>query len=220
MSIRTVIFDFGGVFTLSPFHAFDEIAQGLGAKPGQVHDIVFGGYGQDGDHPWHRLERGEISLDDCRQGILDFGASEHGLALDIYDIFAAIPRDGGLRHVLVDRVRELKAEGYRLAIITNNIREISEAWRGMFEVDELFEVIIDSCEVGLRKPNPAIFELCLEALGESAEHCIFLDDFAGNIASAHALGLHTVLVGEDIEQAIAELDSKLDAAANNTVAAQ
>lgn len=61
-SITTVFFDFGGVFTDSPFDAFGAYGSKIGASPEQVIEIVFGGYGVDGDHPWHQVERGEISL--------------------------------------------------------------------------------------------------------------------------------------------------------------
>ena len=208
--IETVLFDFGGVFTVSPFSAFDEIGQKLGAKPGQIREIMFGSYHEDGDHPWHRVERGEISLESCRQEILDIARQQHDIQLDIYEIFAAMPRDGGIRNVLVDRVSSLKQQGFRRAIITNNVKEFSDGWRSLLPVDELFELVVDSCEVGLRKPDPAIFELTLERMGISdPATTVFLDDFAGNIEAAKALGMRTVHVGEDIEQAIAELDRLL-----------
>ena len=60
--IKAILFDFGGVFTLSPFTAFEDMGAELGAKPGQVNEIMFGPYGVNGDHPWHRLERVEITL--------------------------------------------------------------------------------------------------------------------------------------------------------------
>lgn len=208
--IEAVLFDFGGVFTLSPFSEFDGIGQKLGAKPGQIHDIMFGNYHEDGDHPWHRVERGEMSLEDCRAAILALAQEQYGIALDIYEIFAAMPRDGGIRNVLVEKVGQLKEQGYRRAIITNNVKEFSEGWRSLLPVDDLFELVIDSCEVGLRKPNPAIFELTLERMGISdPSKTVFLDDFPGNIEAARVLGMQTVHVGEDIDRAIADLDTLL-----------
>ena len=206
-NIETVLFDVGGVFILSPFSEFDGIGQKMGAKPGQIHEIMFGNYHEDGGHPWHKVERGEISLDECRQAILEMAQVQHGFALDIYEIFAAMPRDGGIRTVLVDKVAELKMRGYRRAIITNNVKEFSEGWRSLLPVDELFELVVDSCEVGVRKPNPAIFELTLERMGISdPSTTVFLDDFPGNIETAKALGMQTVHVGDDIGLAIAELE--------------
>ncbi len=209
-AIEAVLFDVGGVFTLSPFSEFDGVGQKIGAKPGQIHEIIFGNYHEDGDHPWHKVERGEISLDECRQAILELAQAEHGFALDIYEVFAAMPRDGGIRNVLVDKVADLKARGYRRAIITNNVKEFSAGWRSLLPVDDLFELVVDSCEVGLRKPNPAIFELTLERMGiREASKTVFLDDFQGNIETAKALGMRTVHVGEDINEAIAELEALL-----------
>ncbi len=209
-AIEAVLFDVGGVFTLSPFSEFDGVGPKIGAKPGQIHEIIFGNYHEDGDHPWHKVERGEISLDECRQTILELAQAEHGFSLDIYEIFAAMPRDGGIRSVLVDKVADLKARGYRRAIITNNVKEFSAGWRSLLPVDDLFELVVDSCEVGLRKPNPAIFELTLERMGiREASKTVFLDDFQGNIETAKALGMRTVHVGEDINEAIAELEALL-----------
>lgn len=208
--IEAVLFDFGGVFTVSPFSHFDELGQQLGARPGQTHELMFGSYHEDGDHPWHQLERGEISLEDCRQAILDLAKAEHDFELDIYQLFAGIPRDGGLRQALVDRVAGLKEEGYRRAIITNNVKEFADGWRSLLPVDELFELVVDSCVEGIRKPNPAIFELALQRMGiDNPEQTVFLDDYPANVEAAKALGMNTVLVGEDVEAAIAELNRLL-----------
>lgn len=209
-AIEAVLFDFGGVFTVSPFAAFDGVGQQLGARPGQIQQIVFGNYHEDGDHPWHRVERGEISLEECRQAIMGHAQKDHGIELDIYEVFAAMPRDGGIRQVLVDKVVELKERGYRRAIITNNVREFSDGWRSLLPVDELFELVVDSCQEGVRKPDPAIFELALERMGlTDPARVVFLDDFAGNIEAAKTLGMDAIHVTDDIGRAIAELDRRL-----------
>lgn len=209
-NIDAVLFDFGGVFTLSPFTEFDAIGQRMGAKPGQIHEIMFGSYHEDGDHPWHQVERGEISLDECRSAILALAETQHGIALDIYEIFGAMPRDGGIRREFVDKVSELKARGLRRAIITNNVKEFADGWRSLLPVDDLFELVVDSCMVGLRKPNPKIFELTLDRMGiDDPSRAVFLDDFGANIDAARASGLQTVHVTDDIPAAIAELDALL-----------
>ena len=209
-AIEAVLFDFGGVFTASPFTAFDGVGEKLGARPGQIQQIVFGNYHEDGDHPWHRVERGEISLEECRQAIMAHAQKDHGIELDIYEVFAAMPRDGGIRQVLVDKVAELKERGYRRAIITNNVREFSDGWRSLLPVDELFELVVDSCREGVRKPDPAIFELALERMGlTDPARVVFLDDFAGNIEAAKTLGMDAIHVTDDIGRAIAELDRRL-----------
>ena len=209
MAITTIFFDFGGVFTYSPFSAVDDFGVQRGAQPGQFTEIVFGSYHIDGDHPWHQLERGEISMEVARQAILELGRAA-GQEVDVYEIFGSLPRDGGLRTELVDKVGALKVAGAPMAIITNNIREFSDGWRSLFPVDELFVEVIDSSFEGLRKPDPAIFELALERMGGvTAQESLFLDDHPANVAAAEALGMQGILVGEDLARVIAEIDRHL-----------
>lgn len=209
-TVKAVLFDFGGVFTASPFTAFEDMGSELGAKPGQVNEIMFGSYAIDGDHPWHQLERGEISLEQARNDIMAIGQRDFGIPLDIYQLFAKMPRDGGLRHQLVERVASLKDDGYTTGIITNNVKEFSDGWRSLLPVDELFDLVVDSSSEGVRKPNADIFHLTLERLGGlDAGDTIFLDDHEANVAAADAIGMQTVHVGEDIQQAIGSLDQLL-----------
>ena len=210
MSITTLFFDFGGVFTYSPFTAVDDFGVQRGAEPGQFVEIMFGSYHIDGDHPWHRLERGEISMEEARQAILALGR-DHGHEVDLYEVFGSLPRDGGLRSELVDKVGQLKADGYPMAIITNNVREFSDGWRSLFAVDELFSEVIDSSFEGVRKPDAAIFELAMQRMGNVApEQSLFLDDHPGNVAAAEALGMQAILVGEDMALVISEIDRHLN----------
>jgi putative hydrolase of the HAD superfamily len=110
---------------------------------------------------------------------------------------------------VVDRIRELRAAGYRLGLITNNVREGSATWRALVPVDELFEVVVDSSEVGMRKPNPAIFHHALELLGvDDPAEAVFLDDAPGNVAGARRAGLHAIHV-DDPDDALAALDALL-----------
>ena len=208
--LRAVIFDFGGVFTDSPFHAFSAYAATIGASDQQVTDIVFGGYAVDSDHPWHRVERGEISLEKARDDIMALGRAQ-GLQVDIWEVFMAMAENGGgLRQELVDYVSRIRASGLATGIITNNVLEFRDHWRGMLPVDNLFDFVVDSSEVGLRKPNPAIFEKALEIGGFSAEEVIFLDDFEGNVIAAEALNIRSILVDGDGAKTVADLDAILE----------
>jgi putative hydrolase of the HAD superfamily len=164
-----------------------------------------GPYDRDTDHPWHRLERGEISLADARTALLVL-ATERGLE---GDPMLHLARLGGVdeqRPAMVERVRTLRAEGVQTALVTNNVAEFGEGWRAMIPVDELFDVIVDSCRAGCRKPDPAIFRVALDALGVAASDAVFLDDFAGNVAAAASLGIRGILVGEDRLAAMDDLD--------------
>lgn len=204
--IRAVLFDFGGVFTDSPFDALDVLGERLDADPRVLMEVVFGPYHEDTDHPWHRLERGEIALAAARDEILALGAAR-GVEADPYQLFAVIG-GGGAREPLVERVRGLLGAGIRTGLVTNNAKEFREGWRSLMPVDELFEVVIDSSEVGVRKPDPRIFELALRGLdGIAPEQTLFLDDFESNLEAAERLGMRGVLVEADPTRALAELDA-------------
>ena len=91
--IRAFLFDFGGVFTDSPFLAVEEFGRELGVDPAIVTAIVFGSYEDDGHHPWHRPARGEIALEDAREAIRALGAGQ-ALDIDIYRLFARMAGTG------------------------------------------------------------------------------------------------------------------------------
>jgi epoxide hydrolase-like predicted phosphatase len=207
MTIEAVLFDFGGVYTTSPFNVFVEAAAELGSTPEQVLGLVFGPYDRDTDHPWHRLERGEVALPDARRDIMASAAAE-GLEFDPLMILARMASGGrGARVNVVASTRRIRERGLRTALVTNNVREFSAGWRGLLPLDELFDAVIDSSEVGLRKPDPAIFGLALRQLGGIApDAAVFLDDFHGNVEAARRLGMVGVLVEDDPASALAELD--------------
>jgi len=199
------LFDFGGVFTESPFHAFASFAQEIEAPPDEVVEIVFGPYHEDTDHPWHRLERGELSLADARDSIMALARSR-GLEIDPLRVLAGMSMGGVTRERLVEQVRALRQGGIKTALVTNNAHEFREHWRPVLPLVELFDEVVDSSEVGMRKPDPAIFRYTLERLGRpEAAACVFLDDAESNVEAARALGIHGILVGPDPAAAIAEL---------------
>ena len=108
---------------------------------------------------------------------------------------------------MIDFVRELRGRGVRAALLTNNVREWEPLWRAKLpEVDELFEVIVDSAFVGLRKPDPAIYTLTLERLGGvEPERCVFVDDVERQLRHRSRAG-HGGVRFESAEQAIPELE--------------
>jgi putative hydrolase of the HAD superfamily len=196
MTIRAVIFDFGGVFVDSPFAAASTAASALGVEPAVMLDIVFGSYDLDTDHAWHRLERGEISLEDARDQIMTASTADGGPVLDPFELLMALG-GGGLRDDMVDFVRSARAAGLATGILTNNAKEFADFWRPMLPLDELFDDVVDSSFVGLRKPDPRIFELALERLGVAADEAVFIDEAPGNVAGAQRVGMAAVLIGSD-----------------------
>jgi putative hydrolase of the HAD superfamily len=109
---------------------------------------------------------------------------------------------------MIELMRELKASGLKMAMLTNNVREWEPLWRSMLPVDEIFEAIVDSAFVGCRKPEPRIYELTLERIGVPAEACLFVDDLQVNCEGAEAAGMSAVHFRND-EQAIGEIRAAL-----------
>jgi epoxide hydrolase-like predicted phosphatase len=199
-SFEAVLFDFSGVLTSSPWPA-------LAASGGGDLELIVGPYHEDTDHPWHRLERGEITLEAWFVEVQALAAST-GATFDL----APLQRLLGelvVHDDVVDHVAGLRADGYRTALITNNVAEGSNTWRSLVAVDDLFDVVVDSSSVGMRKPDPAIFTHALDLLGVPATRAVFLDDVEGNLAGARRAGLRTILVGDPPAGALAELDALL-----------
>ena len=199
--VDTVIFDVGGVLAATGRHS--DFARRFPPEHAvRVISIIVGDYSEDGDHPWHRLERGEITLEENRR--------LNRIALAEAEIELPMPPPGGAPMIvftasepMVELVKELRAGGIRLGVLTNNVREFRENWRRMMPFDEWFDDIVDSHEVGLRKPNPKIYQLALARLGADAGRTAFLDDVATNVSAAESVGIRGVLVDEDPTDAIA-----------------
>jgi epoxide hydrolase-like predicted phosphatase len=174
----------------------------------QFMPIVLGPLREDGDHPWHRAERGELDL-----AGFDVAAEPLWRAAGLTGAFPSPPSAAeliaaiGPATEMVEVARDARAAGYQTAIVSNMVSDWS-VWRTVVDADSLVDVVIDSSEVGLRKPDEAIFRLALERLGVSAERSIFLDDFEWNLSGAVALGMHTMHV-TDTEVAAAELRDRL-----------
>jgi putative hydrolase of the HAD superfamily len=212
--IEAVIFDYGGVLSTSPFAGITEFERRLGYPDKSLAQLLFGkgaspqGPTEAPDHDWHLLETGRLSLDEFHERLVARSEAALGRPLDL-GVYAQFLRDlgVGVHWMVVHRVRELRAEGYRTAILTNNVREWGRYWKESIPLD-LFDVVVDSCDVGLRKPDPAIYRLTCERLGVAPEAAVFLDDTRRHVEAARAIGLHAILVG-DPWVALDELDSVL-----------
>ncbi len=199
VAISAVLFDLTGVLTTSPWPNL------IAAAGGNV-EMLVGSYHEDGDHPWHRLERGEIGFGEWFEAVNAL-AADAGVELDLSPL-AALRDEMVVYPQMVERVAQLRRDGFKTALVTNNVREGSKMWRSLMPVDDLFDVVIDSSEVGIRKPNRAIFDLALNELGVSEpESAVFLDDLDSNVAAARGIGMHAILVGDPPDPALAELDA-------------
>ncbi len=202
--IRALVCDFGGVLT-SPieegFHAYEEAS---GVTLEQLGMAMARAMEEHGEHPLFALERGEISEEEFGLRLaaqLDSGFDAERLR-DLY--FEQLRPN----RPMIEFVAELRERGLRTALCTNNVREWEPRWRAMLpELDDVFEVVVDSGFVGTRKPEPRIYELTLERLGDGLrfEDCLFVDDLEHNCEAARQLGMSAVRF-QDAEQAIAEIN--------------
>jgi putative hydrolase of the HAD superfamily len=212
--LRAVLFDYGGVFTGTPLRAFRLAAPDLGLTAEQLTALILGPLEHDtADHPWHQVERGEIAARDAIAAIKELASTRHGLDIEPLKLLSLTAQNPNDQQSMVDRVMTLRSHGVRTGLITNNLKEFSDHWRKSIPVDDLFEVVVDSCEVGVRKPSARIYELAVEALGEGlmANECAFVDDLSVNVAGAVAVGMTGVLVDEDKTSTFAWLDGLIAA---------
>jgi epoxide hydrolase-like predicted phosphatase len=201
-----VVFDLSGVVISSAFDAIAEAVSGAETREAAL-ALLLGPYDADTDHLWHRVERGEVPITDWVAWV-GVEAEAAGVTVD-WEAFGSMMGRLTVHDVVVDRVRSLRDEGYATALCTNNVREGSRSWRRRIPVDDLFDVVVDSSEVGLRKPDERIYRLTLDRLGVAdAGRAVFLDDHPGNVAGAERAGLVGLLV-EDPADAVAALDALL-----------
>jgi putative hydrolase of the HAD superfamily len=207
--IRAVISDFGGVLTtplLAGFVAYQEEAGVSLEELGRGMQRAAEAYGE---HPLYQLERGEIAEDEFARRLAEQLGGEFDLARLRQLYFERIEPNPPM----IDYMAQLRGRGLRMALLTNNVREWEPLWRAKLpELDEIFELVVDSAFVGMRKPERRIYELTLERLGDGlrAEECLFLDDFEINCEAARGVGM-TAVRFEHAEQAIAEVESTLSA---------
>jgi putative hydrolase of the HAD superfamily len=196
------------------------LVRALGGEPVNAGggDTASAGGGDPGDgvapddrlHDFHLLEMGRIGLAEYMGRLVERAPDVLGRPLDLgaYREFTA-STPVSIHWAVVHRIRQLHDERVALALLTNNVREFGDTWRSTFPV-ELFPVVVDSSAVGMRKPDPRIYELTCELAGVEPEAAVFLDDNADNVEAAGNLGIETVHVGQDPFDALARLDAILE----------
>ncbi len=145
---------------------------------------------RDGAHPLYELETGRMTEADFLAGLAAALEPELGHRPELHGFreiyFEALEPN----EPMIELMREIKRSGRRMALLTNNVREWEPLWRSMLPVDEIFEsFVVDSGFVGVRKPDPPIYEMTIARLsGVSAEQCLFIDDVLVNIEAAGRSG--------------------------------
>ena len=200
--LRAVISDFGGVLTSPLFESFAAWQRKSGLSFERLGQAMADATERNSMHPLYELEKGTITEAEflgMLEAELDPGTSLSGMRDVYFEHLHPNP-------AMIDFMRELRGRGLRMAMLTNNVREWEPQWRAKLpEIDEIFELVVDSAFVGMRKPDREIYELTLERLGDvDPTECLFVDDVDVNCETAQSLGMRAVHY-LSADQAIAEI---------------
>ena len=202
-----VLWDFGGVILSSPFESFNRYERDAGLPE----DFIRMLNARNPDtNAWAKMERNEVSLEGFVT-LFEAEAREQGHRLDGWRVLQS--SRGDIRPQMVEALRRCK-KAFRVACITNNMKagegpgmaRSADKAKAVAEVMTLFEHVIESSKVGVRKPDPRIYQHACDLLGVPPEACVYLDDLGINLKPARALGMRTIKVG-DPDIAIAELQA-------------
>lgn len=200
-SIHAVIFDWGGV--LSPLNFLERTPYWearLGLSPGTLDRALWG-------PEWKLLEMGAISQEAYDDHLMNaLGLPDREAVQQFYREYYS---DDGLHPGVVAAIRSLRGR-YRVALLTNAFPGHADSLRQRhgFDPRTEFDLYVNSAEVGMAKPDPAIYQMTLDRLGVRPEEAIFIDDHLRNTDAAHLLGIHTIVCA-DVETALADLAALL-----------
>ncbi|MFC3071311.1 HAD-IA family hydrolase [Phenylobacterium soli] len=205
MAVEAVIWDFGGVFTSSPFEAFNRLEAEIGAPKDHIRRVNATNHHE---NAWALFERNEIDAARFDELFLE-ESTALGFPIRGRDV---LPRlSGELRPRMVEALKACK-QHFKVGCITNNVvsmhspgqNEVQQAAGAMGQVMPFFDAIIESSKAGVRKPDPKIYLMMCELLGVAPQNCVYLDDLGINCKPAHELGMKAIKV-VDVDQTLAEL---------------
>lgn len=206
--IRAIVSDFGGVLSVPLTEAFAAVAGAAAVTPEEFGAALGRIAREEGENPFFALERGELPAAEFLDRVERALAADLGrdVSLDGFAerLFANLPAN----EEMLGYMRSLRERGYRMAILTNNVREWQPLWRAALKLDEVFDLIVDSGFEGTRKPERRIYELTVERLGVAPRECLFVDDFEVNCEAARDLGM-TAVWFRTTDQAVAEIEAAL-----------
>jgi len=213
--LEAVLWDFGGVILSSPFEAFNHYERDRGLPIDFLRSV---NATNPHENAWARLERNEIGPDEFDEA---FAQDSIALGHEVRgaDVLALLA--GEVRPEMVAALDAVKAAGYKVACLTNNVVSgdgRSSAFASVEAKDRAdqiatimsrFDAVIESSKVGVRKPEPRFYEIACETLGVQPSACVFLDDLGINLKPAAAMGMRTIKV-LGAAAAIGELSAILD----------
>jgi putative hydrolase of the HAD superfamily len=204
VAIEAVIFDFGGVLTSSPFEAFARFETERGLP---VDIIRRTNAANHLENAWAKFERAEVDIETFDKLFAE-ESSALGAEVRGRDVLPLL--QGDLRPEMVEALKRIKAQ-FKTGCITNNLPANaigSMTGRSLYvaEVMVLFDHVIESAKIGLRKPDPRIYQLMVETLKVDPKSCVYLDDLGVNLKPAREMGMTTIKVAGGA-QAIKELEA-------------
>jgi epoxide hydrolase-like predicted phosphatase len=218
VAITTVIFDFGGVISSPLFVGIGAFEEAEGYPRGSLLQLMFGethyigvegravaeeiaadpdtleAAGEILDEPdWHLLEKGQLDMATYFERVVEKAPKVLGKPIDM-EAYGRFWRSTapGVQWLTVHKMRDLKARGLRIGLLTNNVKGFGDNWRAMFPIDELCEEVVDSSHVGMRKPDREIYELTCERMNIKPGEAIFVDDNLDNVLAAREYGMKAV----------------------------
>ncbi len=200
--ITSVLFDFGGVVLSSPFDAFNQFEEANGFPRDFIRSI---NSRNPDDNAWAKFERRDVDAEEFDE-LFASESEAAGHRVGGAAILELI--HGKLRPEMVEAIGFVKAAGLKTACLTNNFRPSSESSGDVLEVMQMFNEVVESSKVGIRKPEVRFYEIALEMLGIEAAEAVFLDDLGINLKPARAMGMTTIKV-LSAEQAITDLEAVL-----------
>jgi putative hydrolase of the HAD superfamily len=206
--IEAVISDFGGVLTSPLIESYTAVQDTSGIPLEALGKAMAAIAERNGSNPLFELETGRLSESQFLDGLGRELTTALGRPVPMHDFGQRFFEHLQPNERMIDYIRGLRDQGYKLGICTNNVREWEPLWRAKLPVDELFSVVVDSAFVGSRKPERKIYEITLERLDVPAQAALLIDDVEVNCTAARELGMHAVWF-RDTEQAIAEIEEQL-----------
>jgi len=206
--IEAVLWDFGGVFTTSPFEAFARYERDKGLPANLIRKINSTNHE---NNAWARFERAELDREGFDRAFLDEARAlgHHVPGTDVIGLLS-----GDFRPEMIEALRRVRQANFKTGCITNNVPQpppgsaAAKETRSIYatEIMEMFDAVIESSKAGIRKPDPRIYRMMCDLLKVAPEACVYLDDLGINLKPARAMGMTTIKV-ESGPQAIAELEA-------------
>jgi putative hydrolase of the HAD superfamily len=209
-AVEAVLVDYAGVLTNPLKELYAAFSRSCGLSLDEIALVMTSAAVHYGQPPLEALERAAISEREFLELIGDAARRECAREVDLSDFrhqwFAGVVPNTDF----IDYLRRLRGRGYRLALVTNNVREWRDVWAPLAPLDD-FDLVVDSSDEGSRKPEPAIYERTLARLGLDGPACLFVDDVLDHCATARKLGMRTVWF-QSTRQAIFEIERELASA--------